>query len=311
MGGGPGDRLGHPEGSRDHVSEEQLARTAQDLSEDEQPERPCSRCGGELLLHWHGPLMTGICMKLCPDGLGWFGCPPPSHRDPPEKRPLNHYRDQVPDGPRVGNPGKYLNGQLLWGQFAVQEHRVVGQGVGRCHARFDPVRAPAPDPLVLCRVIRGEALSVDPLLQDLSGDLEEEVVNVDACGLQRAEDLTEIPGIDQGHGDQDRAAVLLDQPHRQVGDLPPPQPKILEVAGRHFHGLSQRVVDEAGTRTHTYAHNPTGRACTATSSSPWTASPLTPARRPQPTRPRVSRSGPAALRRLPATGPSPWPRRRA
>ncbi|WP_327675393.1 MULTISPECIES: DUF6300 family protein [unclassified Streptomyces] len=27
---------------------------------------PCSRCGTELLLHWHGPLMTGVWMELCP-----------------------------------------------------------------------------------------------------------------------------------------------------------------------------------------------------------------------------------------------------
>ncbi|MFE6904022.1 DUF6300 family protein [Streptomyces sp. NPDC057717] len=30
------------------------------------PDRPCSRCGGDLLLHWHGPLMTGVWMELCP-----------------------------------------------------------------------------------------------------------------------------------------------------------------------------------------------------------------------------------------------------
>ncbi|MGJ5748582.1 hypothetical protein FB563_6101 [Streptomyces puniciscabiei] len=34
--------------------------------EDEQPTRLCSRCGTELLLHWHGPLMTGVWMELCP-----------------------------------------------------------------------------------------------------------------------------------------------------------------------------------------------------------------------------------------------------
>lgn len=31
----------------------------------EPPARPCSRCGTELLLHWHGPLMTGVWMELC------------------------------------------------------------------------------------------------------------------------------------------------------------------------------------------------------------------------------------------------------
>ncbi|MEV4231430.1 DUF6300 family protein [Streptomyces bobili] len=34
--------------------------------EDEQPARPCYRCGTDLLLHWHGPLMTGVWMELCP-----------------------------------------------------------------------------------------------------------------------------------------------------------------------------------------------------------------------------------------------------
>ncbi|MFJ8158775.1 DUF6300 family protein [Streptomyces sp. NPDC094468] len=32
--------------------------------DDEQPARPCSRCGTELLLHWH--VMTGVWMELCP-----------------------------------------------------------------------------------------------------------------------------------------------------------------------------------------------------------------------------------------------------
>ncbi|MFF7379164.1 DUF6300 family protein [Streptomyces massasporeus] len=31
-----------------------------------QTERPCSRCGGDLLLHWHGPLMKGVWMERCP-----------------------------------------------------------------------------------------------------------------------------------------------------------------------------------------------------------------------------------------------------
>ncbi|MFI0088365.1 DUF6300 family protein [Streptomyces bobili] len=34
--------------------------------EDEQPVSPCSRCGTDLLLHWHGPLMMGVWMELCP-----------------------------------------------------------------------------------------------------------------------------------------------------------------------------------------------------------------------------------------------------
>ncbi|MFE6163704.1 DUF6300 family protein [Streptomyces sp. NPDC056486] len=32
----------------------------------EETARSGSRCGGELLLHWHGPLMTGVWMELCP-----------------------------------------------------------------------------------------------------------------------------------------------------------------------------------------------------------------------------------------------------
>jgi hypothetical protein len=31
----------------------------------DQPAWPCSRCHAELLLHWHGPLMTGVWMELC------------------------------------------------------------------------------------------------------------------------------------------------------------------------------------------------------------------------------------------------------
>ncbi|MFJ6565659.1 DUF6300 family protein [Streptomyces sp. NPDC091412] len=33
---------------------------------DRQADRPCSRCGGDLLLHWHGPLMTSVWMELSP-----------------------------------------------------------------------------------------------------------------------------------------------------------------------------------------------------------------------------------------------------
>ncbi|MGX1887123.1 DUF6300 family protein [Streptomyces sp. NPDC055287] len=59
-------RVGNLNGSLDHVSDEQLARLYPDGDEDAQPDRPCSRCGGELLLYWHGPLMTGVWMELCP-----------------------------------------------------------------------------------------------------------------------------------------------------------------------------------------------------------------------------------------------------
>jgi hypothetical protein len=61
-------RIGNIDGSLDNVSDEELARLrpAADPDEDEQPARPCSRCGGDLLLHWHGPLATGVWMELCP-----------------------------------------------------------------------------------------------------------------------------------------------------------------------------------------------------------------------------------------------------
>ncbi|MEU0002164.1 DUF6300 family protein [Streptomyces microflavus] len=57
-------RVGNLNGSLDNVSDEELARLGQ--GDDEQPERPCSRCGTLLLLDWHGPLMTGVWMELCP-----------------------------------------------------------------------------------------------------------------------------------------------------------------------------------------------------------------------------------------------------
>ncbi|MFI1076259.1 DUF6300 family protein [Streptomyces puniciscabiei] len=41
-------------------------RAPPERDEDEQPAWPCSRCGTELLLHWHGALMTGVWMELCP-----------------------------------------------------------------------------------------------------------------------------------------------------------------------------------------------------------------------------------------------------
>ncbi|MFE6904248.1 DUF6300 family protein [Streptomyces sp. NPDC057717] len=47
------------------MSGEELARHSTDRDENEQPARPCYRCGGDLLLHWHGPLMTGVWMELC------------------------------------------------------------------------------------------------------------------------------------------------------------------------------------------------------------------------------------------------------
>ncbi|MEU7649208.1 DUF6300 family protein [Streptomyces huasconensis] len=59
-------RIGNADGSLDNISDEELARFHPVREEDEQPARSCSRCHGELLLHWHGPLMTGVWMELCP-----------------------------------------------------------------------------------------------------------------------------------------------------------------------------------------------------------------------------------------------------
>ncbi|MEW2426345.1 DUF6300 family protein [Streptomyces nigra] len=58
-------RVSNLDGSLDNVPDEELARLHPVRDEDEQPARPCSRCGTELLLHWHGPLMTGVWMELC------------------------------------------------------------------------------------------------------------------------------------------------------------------------------------------------------------------------------------------------------
>jgi hypothetical protein len=55
------------DGSLDCVSDEELARLhPSDRDDEEQTERPCSRCGGDLLLHWHGPFMIGVWMEFCP-----------------------------------------------------------------------------------------------------------------------------------------------------------------------------------------------------------------------------------------------------
>ncbi|MEW2290227.1 DUF6300 family protein [Streptomyces sp. NPDC047841] len=59
-------RIGNLDGSLDNVPDEELARLHPERDEDEQPARPCSRCGTELLLHWHGPPMTDVWMELCP-----------------------------------------------------------------------------------------------------------------------------------------------------------------------------------------------------------------------------------------------------
>ncbi|MEN8651727.1 DUF6300 family protein [Streptomyces sp. 21So2-11] len=59
-------RIGNLDGSLDNVGDEELARLHPVRDEDKQPARPCSRCDGDVLLHWHGPLMTGEWMELCP-----------------------------------------------------------------------------------------------------------------------------------------------------------------------------------------------------------------------------------------------------
>src|SRR4051812_14123309 len=59
-------RIANLDGSLDDVSDEELARLRPaDRDAEEQPARPCSRCGVDLLLHWHGPLGTGVWMELC------------------------------------------------------------------------------------------------------------------------------------------------------------------------------------------------------------------------------------------------------
>ncbi|WP_440581072.1 DUF6300 family protein [Streptomyces sp. PT19] len=59
-------RVANVNGSLDAVSDEDLAQLHPEKNEDASPPRRCSRCGTELLLHWHGPLMTRVWMELCP-----------------------------------------------------------------------------------------------------------------------------------------------------------------------------------------------------------------------------------------------------
>lgn len=61
-------RMGNLDGSLDNLSDEDLVRLRPDDrdNEEEEPTRPCSRCGGDLLLYWHGPLGTRVWMELCP-----------------------------------------------------------------------------------------------------------------------------------------------------------------------------------------------------------------------------------------------------
>ncbi|MFB7032200.1 MULTISPECIES: DUF6300 family protein [unclassified Streptomyces] len=60
-------RVGNINGGLDNVTDEELARLDPYKDEDKQPAPPCSRCGGELLLHWPGPLITSLMLlELCP-----------------------------------------------------------------------------------------------------------------------------------------------------------------------------------------------------------------------------------------------------
>ncbi|MFD8421819.1 DUF6300 family protein [Streptomyces sp. NPDC059466] len=58
-------RIANIDGSLDNTSDEELARLWSGRDEDEQQNRPCSRCGSTLQLQWNGPLMTGVWMELC------------------------------------------------------------------------------------------------------------------------------------------------------------------------------------------------------------------------------------------------------
>jgi hypothetical protein len=59
-------RAANINGSLDAVTDDQLARLEPDGGREDRPSPPCSRCSGDLLLHWHGPLTTGEWMELCP-----------------------------------------------------------------------------------------------------------------------------------------------------------------------------------------------------------------------------------------------------
>jgi hypothetical protein len=82
-------RVANIDGRLDDTSNEELARLWSGRDEDEQPNRPCSRCGATLLLQWNGPLMTGVWMELCTTCdahrpaarafIDWYGDP---DRDP-------------------------------------------------------------------------------------------------------------------------------------------------------------------------------------------------------------------------------------
>lgn len=54
------------DGDLGDVSDEELLRLRPTANRDQRPLRPCSRCGGDLLLQWNGPWGTGAWMELCP-----------------------------------------------------------------------------------------------------------------------------------------------------------------------------------------------------------------------------------------------------
>ncbi|MFI8233857.1 DUF6300 family protein [Streptomyces sp. NPDC085900] len=62
-------RVGNFDGSLDDTSDEELTRlhTSGGRRDDDRRERACSDCGGQLLLHWYGPLGTGVWLALCAD----------------------------------------------------------------------------------------------------------------------------------------------------------------------------------------------------------------------------------------------------
>ena len=63
-------RMPNIDGCLDSMSDEQLEALASHAlrpDKDKAP-RPCSRCGEDLLLHWNGPIVTGVqWMELCAD----------------------------------------------------------------------------------------------------------------------------------------------------------------------------------------------------------------------------------------------------
>ncbi|WP_157876727.1 DUF6300 family protein [Streptomyces graminilatus] len=63
-------RMPNIDGCLDSMSDEQLEALASHALRPDQDKapRPCSRCGDDLLLHWNGPIVTGVrWMELCAD----------------------------------------------------------------------------------------------------------------------------------------------------------------------------------------------------------------------------------------------------